>query len=236
MPNPAHPCNLPEYAALRARFNFTAGGCGAGTTANNNNTTRIRTYAVNGPSTDTSGIDVRLQYDFAALLGGRLSIGAEGTYLLDYKRGEFSLKDNPTLVIAAPEDRAGLHDLVAQFFSYPQLRANAFASFNLENWTFRWQTRFTEGTEAAFSSPTSAWVADPSSSTGYTQALIGKTDNYWQHDLTVRWSVTDSVTITGSVQNILDEDPSDAPSQYNYDYTNGNPLGRVFEIGAKVKF
>jgi hypothetical protein len=38
------------------------------------------------------------------------------------------------------------------------------------------------------------------------------------------------------VQNVLDEDPSDAPSQYNYDYTNGNPLGRVFEVAVKKRF
>jgi outer membrane receptor protein involved in Fe transport len=42
--------------------------------------------------------------------------------------------------------------------------------------------------------------------------------------------------VTGSVQNLLDEDPVDAPSQFNYDYTNGNPLGRVFEVNLKKKF
>jgi iron complex outermembrane receptor protein len=235
LPNPAHPCNRPEYLELRLRFNF-AGDCGVGTGINNNNTTRIRTYAVNGPDTDTSGLDVRLQYDWLDVQGGRFSIGAEGTYLFDYERGEFSLKDNPGLIIAAPEDRAGLHDLVAQFFSYPKLRANGFASYNVNDWTVRWQIRYTEGTEAAFSSPTSRWVTDSSSATGYSQELLGKSDDFIQHDVTVRWNVSQSVTLTGSIQNLLEQAPSDAPSQYNYDYTNGNPLGRVFELAAKVTF
>ena len=42
--------------------------------------------------------------------------------------------------------------------------------------------------------------------------------------------------ITASIQNLLDKDPPYVPSQYNYDYTAGNPLGRVFELGVKKTF
>jgi len=231
--NPAHPCNQAGFAPLRDRFSFAGTGCGAG---NINNTARIRTFTVNGPDTETSGLDIRLQYDWRELFTGSLTIGAEATYLLEYTRGDFSLKDNPSIVISAEEDRAGLHDLVAQFFSYPQLRANAFASFNWQDWTFRLQTRYTEGTEAAFSSPTTRFVPDASVAAGYRAEPLGKTDDYIQHDLVVRWNGPWDTTMTGSIQNVLDEDPSDAPSQYNYDYTNGNPLGRVFEVSFRKRF
>jgi iron complex outermembrane receptor protein len=222
-------CSDPAYAALVARFEFV-GPCGA------TNINRIRAYTVNGPDTETSGVDVRLQYDWHQVLGGSLKLGAEATYLINFERGTFSLKDNPSLVIANPEDRAGQHDLTAQFFSYPKLRANTFVSFAWNDYTFRMQTRFTEGTEAAFGSPATKYVIDTSQAFGYRIEQLGKTDNYWQHDLVVRWNAPGNMTLTGSVQNILDEDPSDAPSQYNYDYTNGNPLGRVFEIGINKKF
>ena len=38
------------------------------------------------------------------------------------------------------------------------------------------------------------------------------------------------------VKNLFDTDPPYVFSQYNYDYTNGNPLGRVVEIGLKKRF
>jgi iron complex outermembrane receptor protein len=52
----------------------------------------------------------------------------------------------------------------------------------------------------------------------------------------VSYAVSDDVTVTGSIQNILDEDPPYAASQYNYDYTSGNPLGRVFEVNLRARF
>ena len=42
--------------------------------------------------------------------------------------------------------------------------------------------------------------------------------------------------MTASIQNLFDTDPPYVASNFNYDYTNGNPLGRVFEIGVKKKF
>ena len=43
-------------------------------------------------------------------------------------------------------------------------------------------------------------------------------------------------TLTASIQNLLDEDPPFAQSFYNYDVTNGNPLGRVFKVGVRKRF
>ena len=41
---------------------------------------------------------------------------------------------------------------------------------------------------------------------------------------------------TLSVQNLLDADPPFAQSFYNYDVTNGNPLGRMIKVGIKKQF
>lgn len=43
-------------------------------------------------------------------------------------------------------------------------------------------------------------------------------------------------TVTASPQNVFNKDPSYVPIQYNCDHTNGNPLGRVFELGFKKRF
>lgn len=223
--DPSHPCQaLPE---LRARFTFAGGVCTAG------NVLRINVLDVNGPSTRTSGYDLRMQYDWS-MFNGDATIGLEATYLEEYKRGAFTLNGAPQVVFAAPEDRAGKHDLVSQFFSYPRTRANFFLSYSISDITFRLQTRFTEGTEGAFGTPLQEWVPDGSG--GWVRRDIGKTDDFIQHDLIVRARLPWNTVLTGSIQNLLDEDPSDAPSQYNYDYTNGNPLGRVFEVSLKKLF
>jgi iron complex outermembrane receptor protein len=220
---PSHPCNDASFLPLKNRFQFAGGVCDP------TQVLRIQVNTVNGPSTDTSGFDLRLQYDWRQALGGSVSLGAEATYLIEYARGAFTLKGT-SVEFAAAEDRAGKHDLVAQFFSYPQLRGNVFVSYRWQDLAVRLQTRYTEGTEGAFGTPLNRWTA------AGTQEPIGKTDDYIQHDLVARYATPFNATVGFSIQNLLDEDPSDAPSQFNYDYTNGNPLGRVFEVSLQAKF
>jgi iron complex outermembrane receptor protein len=208
-------CASPE--ALLARFGLTSATCTPAALAN---PVLMTTYYINGPDTDTSGIDVRLQYDWNSLLGGAVTLGLESTYIFEYDRGATYLKDSSTTLIANAEDRAGKHDLTSSFYSYPQLKGNAFASYRLSDWTFRLQSRYSKGTEV------SPGLNIP----------IETIDDFWQHDVTARWNGPWDLTLTGSVQNVLDTDPPDAQSQYNYDYTTGNPLGRVFEIGVHKKF
>lgn len=200
-------------AALLARFQF-AGACGP-------NPVLIQTYYINGPDTDTSGIDLRMQYDWPSALGGSLSAGLEGTYIIEFDRDATYLLGSPTTLIAAAEDRAGKHDLTSSFYSYPKLKGNVFASYRISDFNFRLQSRYSKGTQS------SPGLGVPTNET---------LDDFWQHDLIARWNGPWGLTVGLAVQNVLDEDPPDAPSQYNYDYTNGNPLGRVFELSAGVKF
>ncbi|MGH8186366.1 MAG: hypothetical protein ACREUC_07365, partial [Steroidobacteraceae bacterium] len=152
----------------------------------------------------------------------------------EFSRGAFTLSGAPSIVFAAPEERAGTHDLVSQFFSYPRTKANGSIAYNRGGTTVRLQTRYSEGTEAAFGTPTNRWVPDGAG--GFVQQSIGRLDDYFQHDLIVRMTLPWQTVLTASVQNVLDEEPADAPSQYNYDYTNGNPLGRVYELAVKKRF
>jgi iron complex outermembrane recepter protein len=219
-------CGAAAFAPLQERFTFAGGVCSPA------NVLRIRSFTVNGPSTQTSGLDFRASYDVDDLFGGSFQLGVEATYLIEYMRGAFTLLGAPNVSFAAPEDRAGKHDLVSQFFSYPQLRGNAWATWNSGPLTARWQVRYVEGTECAFGTPCNRRVPAPTGPS----VPIGKLDDTWQHDLILRYAAPWDTTVTFSIQNILDTDPVDAPSQYNYDYTTGNPLGRVFEIGLKKRF
>ena len=235
-------------AALTARFQFDDRGC----LANGASVLRIDVNNVNGPATKTSGLDFRAQYDVDDLFvdGVSWQAGVEATYLLDYKRGDFVL-NGTNVVFQAALDRAGKHDLLGAFFSYPELRANGWLSASFGDISARWQTRFTEGTSpavataglfrtepnAAATTTAAACVASGGlSCAGRDLVVLGKSGNFWQHDLIVRWQAPWDAVITASVQNIFEEDPPYLTSNYNYDYTNGNPLGRVFELSVKKVF
>jgi iron complex outermembrane receptor protein len=221
-------CGNPAFAALEERFTF-AGACGAA------NVARLRSFTINGPSTDTSGLEFRAQYDWDGWFDAHYAVGGELTYLIEYKRGEISLL-NSDIAISPAEDRAGLSDVVNDYFSYPEVKANAFAAVVRGDWTFRWQIRYSEGTSPAFGSPFFITVPNSSAPSGRDLVPVGKSDDYWQHDAIVRWEAPWDTVITASVQNIFNEDPPYVPAQYNYDVTQGNPLGRVFELGVKKRF
>ncbi|WP_293375448.1 TonB-dependent receptor [Phenylobacterium sp. SCN 70-31] len=234
-------CGNPAFAALEARFTF-AGACGAA------NVARLRSFVINGPTTNTSGLEFRAQYDWDGWFDGQWAIGGEATYLIEYKRGAVSMR-GANIPISPAEDRAGLSDLINDFFSYPEIKANAFLAYVRGPLSLRWQTRFAEGTSPAFGSPlfvtvpnagaTTAPAACAGASTscaGRDLVPVGKSKNFWQHDLVVRFEAPWDTIVTASIQNVFDKDPPYGPSQYNYDYTSGNPLGRVFEVGFKKTF
>lgn len=232
-------CGQAAFADLQARFTF-AGGCGAA------NVARLKSFIINGPSTDTSGLEFRAQYDWDGWFDAHWAAGAEATYLIKYKRGAVPLKGS-TITIAPAEDRAGLSDILNDFFSYPRLKANLFGAYSKDGLSIRWQTRYSEGTSPAFGSPFFITVPDASATTpaascasvscaGRTLQAVGKSKDYWQHDLIVRWDTPWDMVMTASIQNLFDKDPPYVPSPFNYDLTQGNPLGRVFEVGFKKHF
>ena len=64
-------------------------------------------------------------------------------------------------------------------------------------------------------------------------------EDYIQHDLHVFWEVPvefADVSITGSIENITDEDPAAAQLELSYNPFVGNALGRTFSIGATINY
>lgn len=226
--------------ALAARFVFANGVCSQA------NVLQETIRWVNGPQTKTSGFDVRAQYDFdnvfgMDLWGARATVGAEASILKEYKRGAVTLLEDSSITIAPAVDRAGLHDLTGEFFSYPKLRANAFINLRADNWNLRYQLLYREGTTLAgpvcAGDASAGLTADCRYNYGTgTYQSVGKLDDYFQHDLTLTVDLPWDTTVTGSIQNVLDTDPPFAQSFYNYDLTNGNPLGRVIKLGVKKRF
>jgi iron complex outermembrane receptor protein len=213
-------------ATLLSRFRF-AGGTGTTNTTpgtlspdcHPNNFIGIAVNQINGPSVDTSGFDFSLTYDKAGvpwLFNGDLTLGLEGNHLVEYVRGALVTQDGFT--IQAAQDRAGKYELLAQFWAYPMWRGNAFINYALGDHNIRWTTNYTAATEAL-----TAGVA------------FSPEDNI-THNLTYMVMLPMDFTVTATVNNIFDEDPPFYRSQYNYDYTQANPLGRTFKIALKKLF
>lgn len=230
-------CAKPAFAA---RFVFIGGTCSAA------NLLVGTIKIVNGQDTKTSGFDLRAQYDFNNFFGmdfydTQVTVGAEATLTKEYKRGATTLLEDTSVTIAPAIDRAGKHDLAGEFYSFPKTRASAFINVAGDNWNLRYQLLYREGTTVA--SPVCVGDAGAGTTpdcrynyaTGVYQS-VGKLDDFWQHDLNLRVDLPWETTATFSVQNLLDTDPPFAQSFYNYDVTNGNPLGRVFKVGLKKTF
>ncbi|MBP8245709.1 MAG: TonB-dependent receptor [Phenylobacterium sp.] len=233
-------CAKPAFAA---RF-VNVGGNPVCTTQANVLQATIK--IVNGQDTKTSGFDLRAQYDFDNFFGmdfydTQVTVGAEATLTKEYKRGATTLLEDPSVVIAPAIDRAGKHELIGEFYSFPKTRASAFINVAGENWNLRYQLLYREGTTVAGTVCPGDAGAGTTADCRYnygtgTYQSVGKLDDYWQHDLNLRVELPWETTATLSVQNILDTDPPFAQSYYNYDVTNGNPLGRVFKVGLKKSF
>jgi outer membrane receptor protein involved in Fe transport len=167
---------------------------------------------------DTSGVDFQASYVFPDLYwDGDFTVGVEGTYTLEYKRGALVTLDGFT--IAPAIDRAGKSELLSAFYSYPEWRVNGYLQFNRDGHNLRWTTHFKSGTD------------------NLVGASILKTKDEITHDLiytgTLPWQ---DLQVTAGVVNIFDKDPPFTRSQYNYDYTNAYFLGRTIQLGLKARF
>ncbi len=195
-----------------------AGGCVQGVTVGND-ISRVRTDIVNGPGVKTSGIDFTASYGWD-LGPGFLEVGGAGTYTLEYDVREFSLSG---VVFAEGYDAVGYANFDRTAPSISKLKGNIFANYNMDAWNFRYQMEYISGVE--------------DNRSGIIFGADG--DDYIQHDLHVFWEVPvefADVSITGSIENITDEDPAAAQLELSYNPFVGNALGRTFSIGATINY
>lgn len=203
--------------ALRTRFTFAEDGNPATDDCTPANLLGVRTNLINGPDVDTSGVDFQASYQWSDVFGGDLTFGGDGTYTIEYDRGDLVTIDGFTISPAI--DRAGKSELLSAFYSYPRWRVNAYVNFNRDGHNIRWTTHFKSGTTNIIS--------------GFPDL---KTDDEITHDLVYVGQLPWDSTLTLGVNNVFDEDPPFTRSQYNYDYTNAWFLGRTFTVGLRKRF
>ncbi|MFA5600259.1 MAG: TonB-dependent receptor [Phenylobacterium sp.] len=228
-------CNFP--AAFLARFTpNTATPIGPGAGCTPANVARARVNTINGAEINTSGIDGSITVRFDDVWGGRLRLGADFTYVFEYKVGAMMVEG---VEVIPANDYVGHSDLTHG--SQPQWRGNVYAEYTTGPHNVRWTIRYIDNMidtrNGAFGGANIfGYGASGFPVTGNIVAAGQKIDAFITHDLTYRAELPWNTTLTAGVVNVFDEDPPFARYDLSYDPFTANPLGRYFKLGVTKRF
>jgi iron complex outermembrane receptor protein len=217
-------CGNPDYAGLQARFTFSGGVCAV------SNVQRVATYAFNAADVSTSGIDVQASYDFDAG-GARLQAGFAGSYVIEYQVDDVVVEG---ITVQPAFDAAGLLNYQTTAYPLPQLKGQVWLQGLVGDHSLRLQLNhvdgYTDQRGADVFGPNTAALAGASVTRG---KEIG---NFTTVDLTWRWSLLETTTVSLALVNLLDEDPPFARLDQNFDPFTASPLGFTARVGVSQEF
>jgi iron complex outermembrane receptor protein len=228
-PNGATTCSLSN--PLAGRFAFRDGNSDG--VINNAdcataNISRLDINVINGPKVKTSGLDLSAQFDWP-LLGGNGTVGLNATYVLKY---DIDASIVNGLTVAAPFDAAGLLNYQTVAFPLPQLKGSLFAEYSRTRHNFRYVLNYVDGYTDQRTD-----VFTPTLATNGIAILGGKKiDDTITHDVHYLLELPWQTTLSASVENVTDEDPSFARLDLSYDPFTGTALGRTYKVGVRKRF
>ena len=215
-------CANPTYAALISRVTFN-GACAPA------NIVRTRTNTINGSPIMTDGLDFSADYRWRdAPFGGRINLGMDATYLLNYQVGATVVEGITTV---AARNVAGKLNYQTTGGSLPRLKGSFFAEYSKGRHNLRFTLRYIgeqyDQRDATFASTNNGQgvVADG--------RVVG---SFMTEDLVYRLQLPYDTTFTASLINMTDEAPPFARLDYSYDPYTANPIGRVFKVGVNKRF
>lgn len=208
-----------------------------------NDIARIRSDVTNGPTITTTGLDADVNYRFEDLLGGSLDVGANLSYVFDYKQAEFAFGGAR---VSPAYEAAGFANYDRLPGTIPDWRGQFYADYSRGPHNVRWTTNYIDGVTDN-RGPTTVQTG-PSSNCNVANAQAGtatncrlvtfglKVKSFVSHDVTYRLALEDDLTLTASVFNVFDRDPSKARLEASYDPFIGSPLGRTYKVGIRKAF
>ncbi len=219
-------CANPAYAALAARFTFTAAGCGIG------NVTRLRTQIINTADVSTSGIDFTASYrsEFGAL---GLEAGVNGTYVIDYKTDDVTVEG---IVVQPAFDAVGKLNFQTTAYPLPQWKGFAYLQGVTGPHSLRLQYNYIDSyidqRTTIFTGASNAGSLAGAAVTGGKK--VGKFDTF---DATYRLNLESTgTTFSISALNIFDKAPPFARLDFNYDPFTASPLGFTAKVAVSQAF
>ena len=175
---------------------------------------RIAANIVNGPTVQTSGVDLRVDYDFESG-EAEFTVGAEATVILEYDVGSYQIEG----VTIASFDGLGYLNRSNFARSLPELKVHVFGNYKREGHNIRIDARFTSEYE--------------DQRPGHTDI-----DSFLQWDATYSLDFTEEYGFSAYISgwNLFDADPPFARLDLNYDPYTHFAFGRMIKIGTKVVF
>ncbi|MEO9600733.1 TonB-dependent receptor [Parasphingorhabdus sp.] len=219
-------CSNP-FASL---ITFDGGACVQGTTQGTN-ISRILTQWVNGPKTKTSGLDFAASYT-TDIGPGVYSIGVNASHILEYDVGDFNLNGN---LLRPGFSAVGLANLERNPGTISPWRANAYINYNVEGLNLRYGATYIAGVRDERCDNLAFCAVTNFGGTNFGRNIPG----YMQHDLHAAYELpidAFDAQLQFSVENFTNEEASAARLPLGYNPFIGNPLGRVFRLGAKIGF
>ncbi|MFT5012194.1 MAG: iron complex outermembrane receptor protein [Planctomycetaceae bacterium] len=216
-----------QLISAYSAFDCADGGAGVGTTPCNDlrprftplgtapaGIQRIGRNIVNGANQKTSGLDFNARYTFDDVAGGELTVGAEGTYVLEFDSEDFT-SINGTL-LATGDDFVGQLNDTNPTLPKPELQSQLFAKWSNEQHRVNYNMRYVSAYDDKAPSIPS----------------LDEVDSHITHDVHYINNMVENWTFSLSVVNLLDEDPPQASTDLNYDGYTHNPFGRMIKLGV----
>lgn len=186
---------------------------------------RVEVSWNNGTDLLSSGIDAKGQFEFGLddtsigwLNGSTLTLGANGTYILEHEADDFMSIDGYKL--ADGGDFVGFLNDGAPFTPLPQWKASVFATLDNGDHNIRYVARMT----------------DSYTDTSPPSAAYATVDSHITHDLHYNYRWREDTRWSVSVFNVLDEDPPLASTDLNYDPFTHSAFGRMIKLSIVHSF
>ena len=172
---------------------------------------RITTLFVNGPKTETDGLDIFVKYedDYRA---GTISTGLEAAYIIDYKVAAY-LKNGVQVV--EPLSCNGFFNINNNCRSMPNTKAKGFINYKTSEHNFYGAVNYISS---------------------YKDERVGvDIASHTTLDATYTYSWDKTFDFSVSVYNLTDQKPPFVYWDMSYDPNTHNPLGRFIKVGFNYK-
>jgi len=190
----ANNCATVGQEFLDRYFVFTDGACSV------NNILNVRTYAINGAGFTNDGIDMMGEYTWYDVAQGNLTAGASATWINQYKTDDLVINGE---LMEQGFDGAGYFNLQTTLSPLPKWRGSAYLNYNLLNTNFRWTAQYIDS------------YTDQRNIFGGVSAEGQNISSWTTHNLTVRHELNERLSLTASIDNVLDADPPFARTEIN---------------------
>lgn len=229
-------CTDSAYDGLRERFQFNDGGGvpGAGT-CSVSNISRVRTSWVNGGERNFSGLDFIFNYRADSVWNGYLGAGVTATYMIEAEVGEETVEG---IVVQDTFDSVGQLNFQTSAYPVPEWKGQAYLEWGRDRFNARLTVNYSDGYYDQRADDTDSGPFRTREDIAGNPVLMqgANIKSMTTADLNFLLDLRENLTMSFTVINLTDEEPSFARLDYNYDPFIGNALGRQYKLGFTARF